>query len=386
MRLELFSHPITMAFLLFVASADVAAEVTTNFKGNVRGGFYGSRVHNRDGSIVEDVDLRARIRVGVHSEFSESVQGNLRFAGHYTDDETTRSFGVHEYNNARPFGNSTLDLINLQFQPNESWDITVGRMQTKFELVGVAKKSLDRNDSPNMDIDFTDGVHTVYSNGSGWKTHAILQHNPDESKAGNPIPGTTNVARRPLDYSVSDTRLTYFLGVENKNKSGPFVQRGLDVTVIPDGLLVDGTNNEFRETYTAIVGRAAMQWPLAQTGMDFLWGVELGYAPETPQKAAMMLGGTEKVDGNAWQTSFNLLNIEPNHSIGLVLAQADAGWLISPDFPANVRLTEVRYGWKIRKNLKLEARVRKRKELDSQTTAVQRRDGDDLYVRLTYKF
>jgi hypothetical protein len=117
-----------------------------------------------------------------------------------------------------------------------------------------------------------------------------------------------------------------------------------------------------------------------------LWGLEVGYAPNTPQQSALKLGGVERADGMAWQTSFNLLDILPNHSIGLVLGKADAGWLISPDFRENDRLAEIRYQWKINKSFSLESRLRERIELDKQTTAARRRDDTDYYLRLTYKF
>jgi len=337
----------------------------TTVIGDLRGGFYGSRTENRDGTVTEARDVRARLRVGVQGDFSEHWRGTVRFAGHYSDEQTSTRFSLHEYNDSRAFGQSTLDIANVEYTPDPQWVFTLGRMQTKFELEGIPKKSLDRNDSPNIDIDFTDGLQVVRKVDGGWRLYGIVQHNPDH--------GSTNVTRRPLDYTDSSTRQTLFIAAENKQAAGAFVQRGVDLTVIPDALSVSGAANGPREDYY-------------DRGTRFLWGLEAGYVPNTPLQSALKLGGSERAGGTAWQTSFNLLDVRPGHSIGLVLGEAEGGWLISPDFRENERLAEVRYQWKISKSLSLESRVRERVELDKQTTAAQRRDDTDYYVRLTCKF
>ncbi len=369
---------IFIGLTLFTAPFITQADMDTTFFGDVRGGYYASRTENRNGSVTKARDVRLRIRAGVRAGLSEKWRGNIRFAGRYSDEQEKTRFRLRDYNNARTFGESTLDMANVIYIPNDAWSITIGRMQTKFELEGVAKKSLDRNDSPNVDIDFTDGVHLLRNHVSGWQTHVILQHNPKE--------GTTNVTRGPLNFSDNGTRTMLFFGLENKKSKGVFVQRGVDITVIPNALLVNGSTSGPRDDYLGVVGRVALQWPLGEKNKHFLWGGEFGYAPNTSQKTALKIGGTEKADGYAWQTSFNFMNFEPGHSIGLVLAQADGGWLISPDFRENEKLTEIRYKWVISKRLRLETRVRQRKELEKRTTALQKRDAKDLYVRLTYKF
>ncbi len=366
----------SMTVSALVLGASSSDDVTVI--GDVRGGLYGAHTENRDGGVNEAQDVRARLRVGVQGAFSEQWRGTVRFAGHYSDEQTSTRFSLHEYNDSRAFGQSTLDMANVEYMPDQNWALTFGRMQTKFELEGVAKKSLDRNDSPSVDIDFTDGLQVVRKMDGGWRLYGIVQHNPEQ--------GSTNVTRRPLDYTDSSTRQTLFIALQNKQAEGSFVQRGVDLTVIPGALLVTGAANGPREDYYGMVGRMALRWPEVDRGTRFLWGLEVGYAPNTPAQSALKLGGIERAPGIAWQTSFNLLDIQPNHSIGLVLGEADAGWLLSPDFRENERLAEIRYQWKISKDLSLESRVRERVELDKKTTATRRREDTDYYVRLTYKF
>jgi len=193
---------------------------------------------------------------------------------------------------------------------------------------------------------------------------------------------TIQLRVRPLDYTVPGAVATVFIGLEKKDKSGSWRQRGVGLTYIPNALLYDGTN---RASYLGLVGRGARQWPLAG-GSKFLLGMEAGYAPTTPQKSELNIGGTERAGGLAWQTTFNWIGFAPHQSIGLVLGEAQGGWLLSPDFPNNNRLIEVRHRYQINKKMKLESRIRKRVELQQQTAAVRRKDSNDFYVRFTQKF
>lgn len=362
---------ILCGFLTMVATA--TGSETVNWGGDFRVGYYGSDNQERDGTDKSSRSGRARVRYGFKAPINEHWSGQLRFAGRYSTAQTGTGFAFVDYNNTfGTFGQSTFDIAQLRYR-NTNLDIRIGRLQTKFELVGVAKKSLDRNDSPNMDIDFTDGIAVTRKGTSGWDSHFIVQHNPAQ--------GSTNVTRGPLDYTVPGAAATVFLALEKKDKSGPWRQRGVDLTYIPNALLYDGSN---RADYIGLVARAARQWPLAG-GSKFLLGMEAGYAPTTPQKSALTLGGTERVGGLAWQTTFNWLNFAPRHSIGLVLAEAQGGWLLSPDFPNNTRLVEVRHRFQINKRMRLESRIRNRVEMEQQTGSVRRRDRKDFYVRLTRK-
>lgn len=361
---------VLISFLPLVAVAN--ASETIKWGGDFRIGYFGSETDARDGTQSSDRSGRARIRYGLDAAMTDRWSGQLRFAGHYSTDQTGTGFSFVPYNNSRSYGQSTFDIVQLRYR-HEDLDIRIGRMQTKFELEGVAKKSLDRNDSPNMDIDFTDGFAATHHGESGWDSHVILQHNPAE--------GSTNATRGPLDFTAAGTSPTVFIGFENKDKSGPWRQRGVDLTYIPNALLYDGTN---RSDYIGLVGRAARQWPMTGSS-TFLLGMEAGYAPNTPQKSEVNLVGSERAGGLAWQTSFNWIGFTPHQSLGLVLGEAQAGWLLSPDFPNNYRLVELRHRYNINKKMRLESRIRNRVEIEQQTGSVRLQDSNDFYVRFTWK-
>jgi hypothetical protein len=353
--------------------AAAAGSETVKWDGDFRTGYYGSETDRRDGTHSSDRSGRARVRYGFKAPLNDHWSGQLRFAGRYSTDQTSTGFAFVDYKNTGSFGQSTFDIAQLRYRTKDL-DVRFGRMQTKFELEGVAKKSLDRNDSPNMDIDFTDGVAVTRKGNSGWDSHFILQHNPAQ--------GSTNVTRGPLDYAVAGTAATVFLGLEKKDKSGPWRQRGVGLTYIPNALVYDGTN---RADYIGLVGRTARQWR-RKGGSRFLWAMEAGYAPTTPQKSEINTGGSERVGGLAWQTSFNWLGFAPRQSLGLVLGEAQGGWLLSPDFPNNTRLVEVRHRYQINKRMRLESRIRNRVELEQQTASARRQDSNDFYARFTWKF
>ncbi len=184
-----FQRVIILLGLLPLAVA-AAENKQMAWDGNFRTGYYGSDTQNRDGTDKSSRSGRARIRYGFKAPFSDRWSSQLRFAGRYSTSQKSTGFTFAEYNNALgTFGQSTFDIAQLRYR-TQDLDIRFGRMQTKFELEGVAKKSLDRNDSPNMDIDFTDGIAITRKGNSGWDSHFILQHNPAQgSSAGLHCPG-----------------------------------------------------------------------------------------------------------------------------------------------------------------------------------------------------
>jgi len=370
------------AFVMGTGTAN--AELETQAIGDLRGGVYLSRTDNRDGTETKAEDVRTRLRVGLNSQLNNQWQSTVRFAGHYDDEMEELNFSLQTTNESRPFGQSTFDMLNVRYTPSKNLGITVGRMQTKFELTGVAKKSLDRNDSPNVDIDFTDGLHATYAFESGWKTHLILQRNPDIARSELGV--APNVVRGPLDFTDDSSRATTFMALENKTKSGPVMQRSLDLTLIPNALLVTGGSTGARENYLALVARTALAWPMGAGKQQFLLGAEIGYAPNTHMASAVKLPGSDDVKGYAWQTSLNLMEFAPGQSVALVWGEAQAGWLISPDFRENERLVELRHRFVFTKQLSMESRIRQRQELEQLTTAIRKRDARDLYMRLSYKF
>ncbi len=348
--------------------------------GDARTGFYTLQRDDRDGSDSVKNEWRLRLRVGLQAAISDSLTARVRFAGRYTTHESSGDPEFDFYQGITPgkdglkMGQSTLDEIWLNYAA-ERWSLRAGRMQTKFELTGVAKKSLDRNDSPNTDIAWTDGLYFKYKAGNGWNTHAIVQYNYAE--------GATQVRRGPLKFSDDDSRISYFAAMEKLDKKATIVQQGVDITWLPAALPGSAGNPD---DYVAFVGRMAAQWPMGTDGMKFLLGGELGFAPMTPAKSAVKLAGSGDTGGMAGQMTFNFIDIVPQHSVGVVLARADAGWLLSPDFKSNQYLAETRYRWNLAKKQRIEVRVRYRTDIEQEVGVLQKRKDKDLYARYTVKF
>ncbi|MFA5626746.1 MAG: porin [Thiohalomonadaceae bacterium] len=354
---------------------------TLSWSADLRGGYFSSDRDNRDGSSDTTDELRARIRLGLEAKLNDSWSAKARFAGRYSTYENHNHF---EFFTSAPStdglrrGDSTIDELNITYRPDERWQLTLGRMQTKFELVGIAKKSLDRNDSPNVDITWTDGLRVTRKGDNGWNSHFILQRNLSA--------GPTNVMRSPLNFSENGSRVMGVFSLENTKAMGPVVQRAIDINYLPDALRRDGSATGRIKDYWGLVGRLAAQWPLGDSGTRFMLAGEGGYAPNTPTKVSMNTGTSGDAGGLAGQVSFNFIDIFPRHSFALVYGQAQSGWLLSPDFRSNNSLIEGRYQWRIDSDRSIEARLRERKDLDSIIGVQRDRTDQDVYVRYTHKF
>ena len=113
---------------------------------------------------------------------------------------------------------------------------------------------------------------------------------------------------------------------------------------------------------------------------------EVGYAPNTPTRQAVNTGTSGDADGLAWNVSASLMEFARGHSIGLLYGRTGAGWLLSPQYRDNEEQIELRWSWRPTSDLVIDARVRRRKELDRLVTATQRVEELDVFVRATWRF
>jgi len=276
-------------------------------------------------------------------------------------------------------GQITIDEFFLQSFRSDRFNVAIGRMQAKFVARGgVFSKSLDQNDSNNLRVNWTDGLHSTFKARNGWESHMVLQYNSED--------GPSTVRRKPLDFSDSGSRVSYLFGFENLQEKRRLVQRALDINYYPSSLLINGQANGQLEDYWAIVGRLAGRWPLRSESWRLRFSGEVGYAPNTQTEAATGITGTGDADGLAWNVTASVMDFVPNHSIGINYAQTGAGWLVSPQYTNNQRLVEIRYVWRPTDRLTLDIRGRRRDELQQRIIDDPDRDRFDFYVRFTWTF
>ena len=354
---------------------------TSKFSGDLRAGYFASERTARDSTESDQDAFNVRLRLAFEQGIGEGWTMRTRAAGRFSTEQDGTDVYLRSYASTRTgtaFGDITLDEAYLGYQaPEDGLRLRVGRFQTGFAVPGVASKSLDRNDSPNTDVNWTDGVHLELPVTGGWRSHLIGQYRNPKGSGG--------VAYAPLDFSDSISRTTLFLGLENKHQWGPIMQRMLSLTWMPDSLADRGLADPSRKDYVTIDTRIAAEWPLGTGGSRLVTATEIGYSIETPQDAVTGTGGTGNAGGLAWQVQASVYDFVPKHHIGVAVGSADAGWLISPDYRPNNEAVEIRYQWQFLKKTSMEARVRERRELEHPTGTRAQVDRD-LYIRLTHKF
>lgn len=365
---------------LFTPGAAWAEPVETF--GDARFGFFASERDARDGAESSDEDLRLRLRIGAEKHFADAWLARGRLAGRFATGQDRTRFWSRAWSPATAGledGDATFDELFLRYAPPGSdWALRLGRFQSKFELLGVASKAMDRNDSPNVDVTWTDGLHWQYAVTPDWRTHVIFQSNASR--------GSGQVARAPLAFDDSASRVTTFAALESTTPWGPLKQRVFAVTWMPSTLATEGVAQDRREDYVTLTAKLFAEWPIGANGMRGGLGGEAGYAPNTPTEPAVNAGAGRNADGWARTFSMNLVDFVPGHHIGFVFGRAGAGWLISPDFRNNDRLLEIRYQWRISPAWSMEARLRRREEIDLPDGVTRPRVDDDLYLRLSTRF
>ncbi|HET6630017.1 MAG TPA: hypothetical protein VFG91_09605 [Woeseiaceae bacterium] len=370
--------------LLALALPAAQAAEGWQYGGDIRGGYFALDHTARDGGETDSDEFKFRLRLSADRQLTDTLSFRARLAGIYSTEQDGSSVYLRGYP-SRPgsglaAGDATLDELYVHYAPADAgWTLRVGRMQTKFELPGVASKGLDRNDSPNVDVTWTDGLHLTQSTWlDGWTTHFILQHNHHK--------GASVTARSPLDFSDSGSRLSLFAGLEATKDLGAVIQRVIGFTYMPDALAPAGIVQAVREDYTALDAKLAAAWPVGNSGRKLVAGIEAAYAFNTPSGATVGTGEAGDTDGLAWQIAASIYDIRPGHHLGIVTGESGAGWLLSPDFRNNDRLHEIRYQWKFSSDWSMEARYRIREERRIPADAEGAREDRDIYIRLTGKF
>ncbi len=360
---------------------DVEAKVGWSLGGDFRGLYSSMDEDARDGSSADSNDIIGRLRTEATWTFTPSLRASARLAGSCTDDDCSLDFVMDSAISGTTLerGKITFDELFLHFFQSDRFDVAIGRLQTKLVTrAGVFSKSLDRADSDNAAINWTDGFHGSMRHANGWESHVILQHNSPD--------GASNVRRGPIDFSSSDARITYVFALENVQPLGPIVQRAFDINYLPSSLLKDGTVSGRVKDYWGIVGRIAAEWPRDSDERRLRIAGEVGYAPETPTEAALDLGSGGDAGGLAWNVAVSLMDFFPGHDLGVNYGRVDPGWLLSPDFTDNEEQTEVRYRWIAGETITLELRARQRRDLERLASAVQKRDRFDVFLRVTWRF
>ena len=366
--------------LALVAGGTQAADAWTT-SGDVRFGYLASETRARDGGESDADSLRARVRFRVRGELGGGWHASGRVAARLDSEQDGTGFWMRSYapgTSGLEDGQGTIDEAYLEYRPAEApWSIRVGRFQAAWGLDDVMKKSLDQNDSSSFDITWIDGAWLQWRPDQDWTTHLIVRHNDRR--------GPTGSLRRPLHFGDGGSRLGMFMAAESKTAVGPLVQRMVTMTWLPSALHPYGAADPRSEDYLAVTAKATAQWPLGAGGTQLRLGGELGYAPNTPRRQAMG-SGTGSADGLSWQASLNLMDVRPDHDLGLVYGRVADGWLVSGDFRPNDSLLELRWAWQVTPDWQLDARVRRREELDLPATAPGARRDDDLYLRATWRF
>jgi hypothetical protein len=371
---------LTALFVLIIFPHDGRAQVRLTdglaLYGDARFGYFGQHRNERDGSDVERHELRLRARLGLAWAITEGVQVRIRYAGRFSsiDPEfhpgwTTTAAG----NNGLRLGELAFDEAYVRYDYARGSHMKAGRFTTGYTLPGVISNAIIRNDAPNTDIQWTDGILISQRLPHAWRVDLITQVH-----VGNP---PTNTARSPLDLGADQSRVTLFTSLTRTQAAARVRLLGVDATFSPNAI---ASHPDDRDHYAAVSAKVALGWPTDRVG-DVVWGFESAWSLVRPYASQMRIGGDGRVGGLGFQSVLSFMSFVPGHSVGFAVAVIEPALLTSEDYWNNSTLAEVRYSLRLSTNLSAQARVRYRADLNQLSTAERRRAEFVTYARLTYR-
>jgi hypothetical protein len=362
-----------------------------DFSADVRGVYASYEKQLNNGEIVEDTDLLMRLRLDGIATISDNLRAGFGIAGTCAISNCDVDFTLQTDlpgSTGLNKGQITIDEMYLHWLSDEPhrFKIAIGRMQTRSVLkTGVFNKSLDRINSNNARINWTDGIHTAYQFDNGWTSNFIMQYNSKE--------GSGNVYHDAIDFGNSDSRKSYFASFDNNQEISGVTQSSLGISYLPSALLssegvtIDETQEH--DDYLGLVGKIAWVWPQQNNRSTLRGGFEFGYSPTLPNHNVVGIVDEEAVSGLAWNVVFNIMDFYPGQNVGINYAHTGAGWQLSPQYTPNTKLVEFRYQWQIKSGALFEARLRWQEELEESKVIAKNPLQDnqvDFYLRFTRNF
>lgn len=368
------SVAIVMLQMQYVSAQSSSSE-KVHLIGDVRFGYFVRETNTRTDNHESDHDFRLRTRLGIEWQLHKNIGFTARYAGRFTSDDFSFDPGLSttsENNKGLRLGEMAFDKAYFSIQ-NDSKNLIAkaGRFQTNYALPGVINKSLIRLDSPNTDIQWTDGLFLSGLIQEKWQANLIAQMHLFRAPS--------NSFRSPLELNGSGLFVTLFGSIKRNFDHTFFNWSRLNITYTPNGLRnSSGERKSYIATSTQATGNIG----------NFEIATELGYSFNRPLNSDVGLNNNpnKKTGGFGVQQSFSLLDFAKNQDLGMILAYTEAAQLTSSDYAENQWTWEVRYTYRLPHDLTLEARIRQRGDIKKQVSRSSKENEFVPYIRLTYRF
>jgi hypothetical protein len=379
-------YPVFLIVILLINTPALNAQIplSDNHKlfltGDIRTGYFGIIGENRDGSSADFHEIRNRSRIGIRYTPHQRVTFQARYAIRLNSRDFELKPGLHTTdpgNGGLRMGEGAFDEAYLQFKFSDRFSSRIGRFQTSYAIGGVISNAIIRNDSPNVDVKWTDGALFAFIPAAGWNADLVVQWHHKNAPS--------NTYRNPLDIANSDTPFTFFTHIRKSYKDNVIRYTALDVIYSPDALIKTMDGN--RGDYAAAAVKTQLGWELPSS-RTLLWGGEIAYSFNRPDETVVRMGTTDgkKAGGLGFQTNLSIQNLFKGHNLGFIAAILEPSLLTSADYWNNILLFEIRHTYRFTERLSAETRMRYRGDHRQLSGVDQKRWQLFPYARLTYRF
>jgi hypothetical protein len=350
-------------FMLLQTSLNAQAQKKSllSIYGDVRFSYTGTNasLDNFDNNLLI-MRLRPGVKYTLNSNHSFSARAAYRVSNEMEElDVTAQAIG-----GGLSLGQMSFDEFYYQYKIDR-FLLKAGRFQHRNKVYSNAGRSIDRFQSNNVNVHWSDGMYVKKGLTSLWYSEAIFEL-IEEGQLAYPYDP-------PLTFGGNEITPGLYLGLSNDERDAlNFIQKSFGIQYFYNAYF-DGFNNNGNEEYTeylAFTSRGVTDYDGGELlkGGSWRFAGEIGYNIQGPVD-----------EGTIFNASVGVNSFAKKHNLMIEFTKVGDEWISANVYGPNTDEMEIRYIFKYNSKIKIESRLRVR-DFRNDGTAYS------TFIRGTYKF
>lgn len=341
--------------------AQTGEESPLSIYGDVRFSYTGN---NESIDSFDDNLLIMRLRPGARYTFNSNHSFSARMAFRLSNEFEELDLTAQASGGGLSLGQMSFDEFYYQYK-TDGFLLKAGRFQHRNKVYSNAGRSIDRFQSNNVNVHWSDGMYMKKDLTSLWYGEAIFEL-IEEGQLAYPYDP-------PLTFGGNEITPGLYLGLSNDERdSFNFIQKSFGIQYFHNAYFDGLSNNGSEEyvSYLAFTTRAVTDYEGGELLKGGSWRIagEIGYNSQGPFD-----------EGTIFNASVGMNSFATKHNLMVEFTKVGDEWISANVYGPNTDEMEIRYIYQLNSRIKIESRLRVR---DFRNDSIVY----GTFLRGTYKF